>query len=174
MFINHFTRVRKLNMSQSDRDTSRKFKKYIKVPSADDESCAPLLMSELQSAIKKMKGKALACPDKILPSFLKSLGPLSLQELLSIFNSSFSLAHCPRIWRVANIFPLLKAGNSPCEVVSFRPISFTSCVFKLLESILVDHLYYIAETITCSVHLTTCSSLRYCLERKTTAPYAKH
>ena len=133
-------------MSQSDRDTNRKFKKCIKVPSADDESCAPLLMSELQSAIKKMKGKAVACPDKYPPSFLKSLGPLALQELLSIFNSSFSLAHCPQIWRVANIIPLLKAGNSPCEVVSFRPISFTSCVVKLLERILADRLYYIAET----------------------------
>ena len=146
MFINHYARVSKLNMSQSDRDTNRKFKKCIKVPSADDESCAPLLMSELQSAIKKMKGKAVACPDKYPPSFLKSLGPLALQELLSIFNSSFSLAHCPRIWRVANIISLLKAGNSPCEVVSFRPISFTSCVVKLLERILADRLYYIAET----------------------------
>ena len=95
VFINHYARVSKLNMSQSDRDTNRQFKKRIKVPSADDESRAPLLMSELQSAIKKMKGKGAAGPDNIPPSFLKSLGPLALQELLSIFNSSFSLPHCP-------------------------------------------------------------------------------
>ena len=86
VFINHYARVSKLNMSQSDRDTNRQFKKRIKVPSADDESCAPLLMSELQSAIKKMKGKGAAGPDNISPSFLKSLGPLALQELLSISN----------------------------------------------------------------------------------------
>ena len=145
MLINHYARVSKLNMSQSDRDTNRKFKKCIKVPSADDESCAPLLMSELQSAIKKMKGKAVACPDKYPPSFLKSLGPLALQELLSIFNSSFSLAHCPRIWRVATIIPLCKAGKSPCEVVSFHPISLMSCVMKLLERILADHLYLLLK-----------------------------
>ena len=83
VFINHYARVSKLNMSQSDRDTNRQFKKRIKVPSADHESCAPLLMSELQSAIKKMKGKGAAGPDNIPPSFLKLLGPLSLQELLS-------------------------------------------------------------------------------------------
>ena len=83
VFINHYARVSKLNMSQSDRDTNRQFKKHIKVPSADHESCAPLLMSELQSAIKKMKGKGAAGPDNIPPSFLKLLGPLSLQELLS-------------------------------------------------------------------------------------------
>ena len=103
-------------------------------------------MSELQSAIKRMKGKGAAGPDNIPPSFLKSLGPLSLQELLSIFNLSFSLAHCPQIWRVATIIPLLKAGKSPSEVASFRPISLTSCVVKLLERILANRLYYIVKT----------------------------
>ena len=145
-FINLSARVSKLKMSQSDRDINRQFKKSIKVPSPDDESCTPILMSELQSAIKKMKGKGAAGPDNVPPSFLKSLGPLALQELLSIFNSSFSLAHCPRIWRVATIIPLLKAGKSPSEVASFRPISLTSCVVKLLERIIADRLYYIAET----------------------------
>ena len=41
VFINHYARVSKLNMSQSDRDTNRQFKTCIKVPSADDESRAP-------------------------------------------------------------------------------------------------------------------------------------
>ena len=79
-----------------------------------------------------MKGKGAAGPNNISPSFLKSLGPLALQELLSIFNSSFHLL----IWRVATIIPSLKAGKSPIEVVSFHPISFTSCVIKLLEQII--------------------------------------
>ena len=93
-----------------------------------------------------MKGKGAAGPDNIPPSFLKTLGPLALQELLSIFNSSFSLAHCPRIWRVATIILLLKAGKSPSEVASFRPIILTSCVVKVLERIIADRLYYITET----------------------------
>ena len=44
------------------------------------------------------------------------------------------------------IILLLKAGKSPSEVASFRPISLTSCVVKLLERILADRLYYIVET----------------------------
>ena len=84
-------------------------------------------MDELLSAIKKMKGKKAAGPDNIPPSFLKSLGPLALQELLSIFKSSFALTHCPHIWRVATIIPLQKAGKS-CDVASFYPISLKSCV----------------------------------------------
>ena len=146
VFINHYTRVSKLNMSQADRDINRQLKKRLNTPSIDDESCAQLQMGELLSAIKNMKGKRAAGPDNISPSFLKSLGPLAVKELLSICNSSFSLAHCPRIWRVATIIPLLKAGKSTGEVASFRPITLTPCVVKLLERILADRLYYIAET----------------------------
>ena len=109
--LNHYTRVSKLKMSQSDHDMNRQFKKRLNVVSSDSESCAPLLMAELQSAIRKMKGKGAAGPDNIPLSFLKSLGRLALQELLSIFNSSFSLPHCQRIWRVATIIPLLTAGE---------------------------------------------------------------
>ena len=145
VFINHYARVSRLNMSQSARDINRQFKKCLHAPSVDNESCAPLQMSKLQSAIKRMKDKGAAGPDNIPPSFLKALGPLALQELLSIFSSSFSLAHCPQILRVATIILLLKTGKSPSEVASFRPISLTSCVVKLLERILADRLYYIAE-----------------------------
>ena len=86
IFINHYARVSKLNMSQSNHDINCQFKKCLHTPSVDNESCAPLLMGELQFAIKRMKGKVAAGPDNIPPSFLKSLGPLALQELLSIFN----------------------------------------------------------------------------------------
>ena len=154
IFINRYARFSKLNMSQSDRDINQQFKKCLHAASVDDESCAPLLMGELYSAIKRMKGKGAACPDNIPPSFLRSFGPLALQELLSIFISSFSLAHCPQIWRVAIIIPLLKTGKSPSEFASFCPISLTSCVVKLLERILSDHLYYIIlqKSTTCSVN----------------------
>ena len=90
VFINHYARISKLKMSQSDCDIKRQFKKNIKVSSADDESCAPILMSKLQSPIKKMKGKGAAGPDNIPPLFLKSLSPLAFQEY---YPSSTHLSH---------------------------------------------------------------------------------
>ena len=114
------------------------FKKRIKVPSADDETLCST--SNEQTTICYQEGKGAAGPDNIPHSFPKSLGPLVLQDLLSIFNSSFSLAYCPRIWRVATIIPLLKTGKCPSEVASFRSISLKSCVVKLLEHILADRL----------------------------------
>ena len=92
--------------------------------------------------------------DNIPPSFLKPLSPLILQELLSIFKSSFLLAHCTSIWRVAKIIPWLKAGKSPSEVATFRPISLTSCLVKLLERILANQLYYITK-IVWFIHLSS-------------------
>ena len=108
-------------------------------------------MGELQFTVKRMKGKGAADPDNIPHSFLKALGPLALQELLSIFNSSFSLAYCPRIWRVAIIIPLLKAGKSPSEVASFCPISLTSCVVKFWKVFLPTVSTILPKLTTCSV-----------------------
>ena len=132
IFVNHYARVRKLRMTKEDRDLNHLLKKHLNTPSVHNESCTSFNMSELLSAIQKIKRKAAAGPDDI-PTFLKSLGPLTLQELLPIFNASFHPADCPRIWRVAIIIPLLKAGKSPSDVASFRPISLTSCVVKLLK-----------------------------------------
>ena len=42
IFINHYARDSKLNMSQADHDINWQFKKHINAPSADNESCAPL------------------------------------------------------------------------------------------------------------------------------------
>ena len=127
VFINHYAKVSKLNMSRADQHLNHQFKKHLNAPSVDDESCAPLQMGELLSALEEMKGEGAVGPVNALPSFLKSLGPLALQELLSIFSSSFSLTHCPRIWRVATIIPLLKAGKSPSEVASFCHLSVIMC-----------------------------------------------
>ena len=93
VFINHYARINKLKMSQVNRDLNKQFKKCFNVPSVDNKNCAPPQMSELLSTIKKVKGKGASGPNYIPPSFLKSLGPLALQELLSMFNLSFSLVH---------------------------------------------------------------------------------
>ena len=44
VFINHYDRVSKLNMWQSDHNTNRQFKKRLNAASVDDENCASVLM----------------------------------------------------------------------------------------------------------------------------------
>ena len=103
-------------------------------------------IGELKKAIRKMKGKGAAGPDDIPPSFLKNLGDGALDILLQIFNLSLSSGVCPQIWRNAIIIPLLKAGKQASQLESFRPISLTSCVVKLLERMIGERLYHFAES----------------------------
>ena len=44
------------------------------------------------------------------------------------------------------IIPLLKAGKPDSELESFRPISLTSCIVKLLKRLINNRLYYLAES----------------------------
>ena len=101
IFVKHCARFSKLNMSNANRGLNRHFEKHLDAPSADSEICTFLQVGELFSGIKKMKSKGEA-GSEIPGSFLKSLGPLAFQELLTI---------C-RIGRVATIISLLKTAPS--------------------------------------------------------------
>ena len=57
VFINHYTRVSKISMSQSNRDTNRQFRKRCNAPSVAIETSVPLLMDKLRSAIKRWNVK---------------------------------------------------------------------------------------------------------------------
>ena len=110
---------------QEERNLNCLLKKCLKTSSVNNDS---INMSEVLSSIQKMKCKGAAGPDNIPPTFLKSLGSLALQELLSIFNALFHLTDFPQISRVTMIILLLKAWKSPSA--SFQTISLTSSVMK--------------------------------------------
>ena len=146
IFVKHYARVSNLPMTVEDCNLIREFKERIESSSADNGSCSNFTMGKLTYAIQKMKCKRAADPYDILPTFVKVLGPIAFQELLEIFNVSFLYADCPRIWQVATIILILKTGKAASEVASYQPISLTSSIVKLLESILADRLYYIAKS----------------------------
>ena len=103
-------------------------------------------MDELKQAISNMKRKGAEGPDEIPPKFLKALGPVALTELLDIYNMSFSTAAVPQTWKNAIILPLLKADKPVNELSSFRPISLTSCICKVMKKMLNERLYHLAES----------------------------
>ena len=61
-------------------------------------------------------------------------------SLAKIFESSIVMAEVPEDWRVANVVPLFKKGCRE-KPGSYRPVSLTSVVGKLLEGILRDRIY---------------------------------
>ena len=106
----------------------------------NEESLTPLSMNEMKTAIKKMKRKGSPGGDDIPPSFIKELGEKALTELLDIFNDSLVHADLSQVWRHAIVIPLLKSGKPASEIASFRPISLTSCVVKLMERMIAERL----------------------------------
>ena len=146
IFSQHYASVSKLSFNAEERKMNRDCKRKLETQSVDNESCQDFTMTELKRAINKMKRKGAEGPDNIPPAFLKEIGNFALSELLSIFNLSFRLAECPQIWRNAIILPLLKAGKLPSDLASYRPISLTSCIVKILERMMNDRLYHLAET----------------------------
>ena len=145
-FIQQYADVSKLKFSKEDKVHNRQAKKMLSQPTVNDVTTEPFNMEELDAAIQKTRAKGAAGDDDIPPTFLKALGPKAKQELLDIFNRSFSEASIPQIWRFAVIIPLLKAGKSPSSLASFRPVSLTSCVVKTMERMVSRRLYQIAET----------------------------
>ena len=145
IFMQHYASVSKLKFSKEERALNRSMKKLLSKPTVGDSNCTPFTMRELDKAIKSMRAKGAAGPDDVPPPFLKALGPFAKSELLDIFNQSFLNGELPQIWRLAWIIPLLKADKSPSDLASFRPVSLTSCIVKLLERMIANRIYTMAE-----------------------------
>ena len=145
VFVDHYAKVSNIKLSREDRRTNLTLRQHLTDPGANNQDVEDFTLVELKKAIKKMKKKGAAGPDEIPPSFLKNLGTEAMKELLAIFNESLRSGTCPQIWRNAIIIPLLKAGKPASNLASFRPISLTSCVVKVMERMMAERLYYVGE-----------------------------
>ncbi len=71
--------------------------------------------------------------DPVQTKLLKELLPVAEEPLLNIINSSLSLGHVPKPFKLAVIKPLIKKPKlDPCELANYRPISnlpFTVLLF---------------------------------------------
>ena len=81
--------------------------------------------------------------DEIHPKLLYELREALLKPLTRLFKLSIELGIVPQDWRDASVTPLHKKGSKE-KVENYRPISLTSVIGKLLESVvketIVNHL----------------------------------
>ena len=105
---------------------------------------AAFTKAELEEALSVLKMKKAPGPDNITNEMLTHLGPKSKKKILQIFNDGWKAGSVPQIWREAIMIPVHKKGKDRAKAESYRPISLTSCVGKLMERIinkrLVHHL----------------------------------
>ena len=72
-----------------------------------------------------------------LTNCLKNTGPLVRDRILTLFNWCLNEGRIPVSWKHSVISMLLKNGQSPNEINSYRPISMTSCLARLFERLVL-------------------------------------
>ena len=75
--------------------------------------------------------------DNIHQKLLFKLRHELAKPIAELFNKSLSQGEVPRDWRVASITALFKKGNL-FEPGNYRPVSLTSIICKMMESIIKD------------------------------------
>lgn len=111
------------------------------VPVEEDWSVATgiITSSRLCRAMKTFKSFKSAGVDEIFPALFQHVllsKDLLCKELKVIFQASIAFGYIPTIWRQARVIFIPKPGKpNYSEPRSFRPISLTSFLLKLLEKV---------------------------------------
>ena len=108
---------------------------------ANSEILAELYIDEnlVIEKLAKLNTNKSQGPDELNPKLLFELRDEICEPLTSLFNVSIQTGEIPQDWRDAVVAPLHKKGsrNKP---ENYRPVSLTSIISKLLESIVKDRL----------------------------------
>ena len=94
---------------------------------------------DIQRRLEKINVNKSCGPDNIHPFVLQSTAKAVSIPLKHIFTNSVCKGECPTDWKSANVTPIHKKGDRTLPT-NYRPVSLTSQVCKVLESIVREHL----------------------------------
>ena len=106
---------------------------------------AKFSLKELKDALSSTEVSAPG-EDTILYEMLKHLPEHAKIYLLKIVNKIWETGILPRDWKIAIVIPIKKPNKDPCQAISYRPISLTSCMCKLMEKMVNTRLVWYLET----------------------------
>ena len=94
---------------------------------------------DVKTRLEKLKVNKSCGPDNIHPYVLQKTASAACIPLEKIFNLSLSSGECPDDWKNANVTPIHKKGDRT-DPSNYRPVSLTSQVCKVLESMIRKHI----------------------------------
>ncbi|KAH8619319.1 putative Reverse transcriptase (RNA dependent DNA polymerase) [Trypanosoma vivax] len=107
----------------------------MKIPSTRRCTFQPITEAELDVALRELSSGPAPGDDEIHCEELKQLGRLSRRSILRLFNYSLCTRQVPAKWRHGIIVPLLKLNKPASSMASFRSVTLTSTLCKLMERI---------------------------------------
>ncbi|GFY04577.1 probable RNA-directed DNA polymerase from transposon BS [Trichonephila clavipes] len=111
----------------------------ISIPDNSQDINKPFSLKELEIAISHQKNSSPG-HDKISLQSINHLPIKAIYLLLKSFNDSWFSSQIPKDWTHALILPFIKPHKNPKEVSSYRPISLTSVIAKLLERMILHRM----------------------------------
>ncbi|MES9973890.1 MAG: reverse transcriptase family protein, partial [Candidatus Thiodiazotropha sp.] len=145
-FARAYQTVSTIKLTKEDRNIKKLLNKNLRQDYLVTEADQLFTVQEVKSAINGLNPAKSPGPDNIHPRFLHHLGPISLTALTKMYNISWLQTQIPQEWRVADIRPIPKAGKDANKLDSYRPISLTSTVGKVMERLVTNRLRYITES----------------------------
>ena len=92
---------------------------------------------DVQKKLSKLNPSKSPGPDGLHPRVLKEVAEEITTPLTLVFNKSLSEGVVPEDWKIANVTAIFKKG-SVTSPGNYRPVSLTSIICKMLESIIRD------------------------------------
>ena len=77
---------------------------------------------------------------------LQQLPRRALQRLLHLYNSAWQKGCIPHTWKHSIIIHVLKMGKNVEDISSYRPISLTNTIGKIMEKLVTNRLRHYLET----------------------------
>ena len=98
-------------------------------------------IDEVVDILKALDANKSPGPDGILPIFLKSCAQELAPVLCTFFNECVAKGEIPSAWKCANVVPIFKGSGKPKDSISsYRPVSLTSILCKVLERLVCKRL----------------------------------
>ena len=105
----------------------------------EDTSSIPVPETKFKGSEGERLGQLVVTPEVVVSKINNMKENKFSTPLARVFNMSLKEGIVPFEWKEANIIPLFKKGSRN-KSVNYRPVSLTSVICKLLETIIRDHM----------------------------------
>ncbi len=93
---------------------------------------------KVRKLLKKLNQNKSSGADRHHPRVLKELIEPLLKPLTMLFQKSVHEGYLPMSWKDANVTPIYKSKGAKSSPNNYRPVSLTSIICKILETIIKD------------------------------------